>query len=268
MPKTEVYIPEHAVKTPDLAMAIVAHQDDAEIMFASYIVDAYFDKIISFSAVVLTDGKGSARSGEYKNFADDEMKEVRKKEQKAAADIGRYESLFLLDFSSAELKKNPAAAAFEIKKILLEKRPKIVLLHNPFDKHPTHAACLKASLLALLEIKDEYSPKQAVAGEAWRGLDWLPEKYKLAKGGKRGFRLQRRLLAAFESQIAGGKRYDLAAEGRRRANATFGESHSVDDFPEVSLFLDLTKVVKGEIPLQSFVREVLEEFSKDVMKNL
>jgi len=37
--------------------------------------------------------------------------------------------------------------------------------------------------------------------------------------------LQFALLGVFESQIAGGKRYDLALMGRRRANATYFESH-------------------------------------------
>ena len=32
----------------------------------------------------------------------------------------------------------------------------------------------------------------------------------------------------FDSQIAGGKRYDLATIGRRAANATFFESHATD----------------------------------------
>ena len=36
------------------------------------------------------------------------------------------------------------------------------------------------------------------------------------------------LLRVFQSQIAGGKRYDLASLGRRLANATFFESHAVD----------------------------------------
>ena len=37
------------------------------------------------------------------------------------------------------------------------------------------------------------------------------------------------LLGVFDSQICGGKRYDLATMGRRRAHATYFASHGVDE---------------------------------------
>ena len=40
--------------------------------------------------------------------------------------------------------------------------------------------------------------------------------------------LAARLVAVFRSQIAGGKRYDLATAGRRLANATFHTAHATD----------------------------------------
>jgi hypothetical protein len=47
----------------------------------------------------------------------------------------------------------------------------------------------------------------------------------------------------FDSQIAGGKRYDLAVQGRRLANATFFDSHSVDDAEQLWFAMDLTPLV-------------------------
>ena len=52
------------------------------------------------------------------------------------------------------------------------------------------------------------------------------------------------LIGAFDSQIAGGKRYDLAAAGRKRANATFLDSHAVDRATAVEYAMDLTPLVR------------------------
>ena len=51
-----------------------------------------------------TDGGGSARTGEYKDYTDEMMKEVRIKEQEEAAEIGKYNSLYMLNYSSKEVK--------------------------------------------------------------------------------------------------------------------------------------------------------------------
>jgi hypothetical protein len=54
------------------------------------------------------------------------------------------------------------------------------------------------------------------------------------------------LLGVFDSQIAGGKRYDLATLGRRLANATFFESHEVDAHSALIWGMDLTPLVVDE----------------------
>ena len=55
--------------------------------------------------------------------------------------------------------------------------------------------------------------------------------------------LQFALLGVFDSQIAGGKRYDLASMGRRRANATYFESHGVDATTGLSYAMDMTPLM-------------------------
>jgi len=59
----------------------------------------------------------------------------------------------------------------------------------------------------------------------WRDLDWLVDSDKAPFDVSEHENLQAALLGVFDSQIAGGKRYDLASMGRRRANATYFESH-------------------------------------------
>lgn len=54
------------------------------------------------------------------------------------------------------------------------------------------------------------------------------------------------LNGVFDSQIAGGKRYDLATLGRRAANATFLNAHSADASSQLIFGIDLTPVVADE----------------------
>jgi len=71
-------------------------------------------------------------------------------------------------------------------------------------------------------------PERLVGCEVWRALDWMVDADKLMMQVSRHENLQLALIGVFDSQIVGGKRYDLASMGRRRANATDFESHGVD----------------------------------------
>jgi hypothetical protein len=77
--------------------------------------------------------------------------------------------------------------------------------------------------------------------------------------------LQAALLGVFDSQISGGKRYDLASLGRRRAHATYYESHGVDNSLGLSFGMDLTPLIQNpEKDVIIFIQEFIQRFSEDV----
>ena len=77
------------------------------------------------------------------------------------------------------------------------------------------------------------------------------------------------LNGVFDSQIAGGKRYDLATLGRRRANATFYDSHSTDAATQVILGMDLTPLVTDEsADILDYVCGFLDQFKMEVHRKL
>ena len=81
--------------------------------------------------------------------------------------------------------------------------------------------------------------------------------------------LQAALLGVFDSQIAGGKRYDLAALGRRRANATYYASHGVDVATGLVYAMDLTPLVLDEtMDVASYVRGYIDRFADEVLSRL
>ena len=76
---------------------------------------------------------------------------------------------------------------------------------------------------AIRRLDQAERPARLVGCEVWRALDWIVDSDKVQMNVSAHENLQFALLGVFDSQIAGGKRYDLASMGRRRANATYFE---------------------------------------------
>jgi len=69
----------------------------------------------------------------------------------------------------------------------------------------------------------------------------------------------------FDSQITGGKRYDLAVAGLRRAHATLDESHHLDATTALAFYMDLTPLVSDPArdPV-AYAEERVARFAADV----
>lgn len=241
-------------------LAVGSHPDDIEIMAYSGIAACYDDPAQWFGAAVLTSGGGSPRAGRYASLNDEQMVEQRRHEQLRTADLGRYGALMHYDYGSAELQADHAACSGAIAELLLSCRPQIVYIHSPFDEHPTHLAACRTVLAALGTLAPEYFPERVLGCEVWGSLDWLRRDRRVELDCSPRPELAAGLLEVFESQIAGGKRYDLAALGRRRANATFSASAQVDRLDQVTFAVDLTDVAKGRLMLEDLMLECLAEF--------
>lgn len=269
-PTAEVFVPDGRPVEEALRrtthLAVSAHQDDVEIMAFHGILECFGHPELGFSAAVVTDGRGSPRDGLYARYTDEEMREVRRREQKKAAVVGEYAVLALLDHPSA-IVKDPAerGPVEDLKQLFLATRPKIVYTHNPADKHDTHVAVALRTIQALRELRPEMRPEKVLGCEVWRDLDWLVDQDKVALpvGGREN--LAHALLGVFDSQICGGKRYDLATMGRRRAHATYHATHGVDEAEGLTFAMDLTPLVSEPHPsIVRYVASYLERFAAEV----
>jgi hypothetical protein len=130
-------------------------------------------------------------------------------------------------------------------------------------------AVLLAALQALRALPPARRPRRFYGCEVWRDLDWLPDPRKVALPLAGHENLEAALLGAFDSQIAGGKRYDLATLGRRRANATYFQSHSVDAAERLVFAMDLSPLLADAAPeAAAFTETLLEEFRGDVLDRI
>ncbi len=249
-------------------LCIGAHQDDIEILTSSGIIQCLDSSDQWFSGIVCTNGAGSSRTGTFAKFSDQEMMEVRHQEQIEAAKLGKYSFIAQLGFTSAQVKSFDRQFIESLSEYILKAKPQIIYTHNPFDKHPTHIAVFKATMKALELIKDSYTPSRVLGCEVWRNLDWVFDSKKVILDSSRHEDFILSLLAVYESQIQGGKRYDLATIGRMRANATYFESHQTDNYELISFAIDLTQLAKGEISQEKFVIQYTDEFVDQLRKDL
>ncbi len=246
-------------------MCIAAHQDDIEIMAYGPISECYNSKSRNFCGVVMTDGAGSPRAGEYSNYTNEQMKEVRIQEQNDAAKRGKYTAIVQLGYASSEIKDGANKDTVdEIYDLLCQVKPERLYTHNLADKHETHVAVVLRVIEAVRRMPEDIRPKEVIALEVWRNLDWLPDSEKVCVDTSKYPRLARDLITVYRSQVVGGKSYDKAAIGRRCANATFFESHNTDEASSQSFGLDLTPLVNGEASPVDYITSYIEKFKSEV----
>lgn len=248
-------------------LAVGAHQDDLEVMASHGILECLDNEKKHFVGVTCTSGGGSARSGEYQNYSDLEMKNVRRQEQIKSAQLGKFQAMLQLGFESVEIKKSINKDFLKDLMTILERtQPEIIYTHNLADKHMTHIAVSAHLIKALRET--QYKPKRFLGSEVWRGLDWLNDEDKVPLEIKDPKKVSS-LIACHHSQTLGGKAYDEAVLGRLKANATFFESHQVDEAKNIWFAIDLMPLLNDEnLSLSEFIETHIDKFKTQVQENL
>ncbi len=269
-----LYIPDGASESEALPrttdLCVAAHQDDIEIMAFAPIVKCFGRSDRWFTGVVLTDGGGSPRTGPYADYTDGQMKKVRIEEQKKAADTGKYSAQFMLGYESSCIKSADKSrkAVDELAAVIEACSPDILYMHNFADKHDTHTAAALRCAEAVMRLPENKRPRKIYSLEVWRGLDWLCDSDKVCLDTSEKPELARALLNVYESQIAGGKRYDSAAIGRRLANATFYASHDTDRLESCSYAADITDEIYGGSSPEDIICGYIKHFEEDVRSRI
>jgi LmbE family N-acetylglucosaminyl deacetylase len=270
----EIFVPDGLPAEEALArsthMAVGAHQDDLEIMAFSGILECFQRDDKWFTGVVVTNGSGSPRDDLYRDCTDAEMRVIRRKEQKKAAMVGEYAAQVLLDHPSSAVKSpSDGGPVKDLIALFRAAKPAVLYTHNLADKHDTHVAVTLRVIEALRSLPREERPLRMYGCEVWRGLDWMVDEDKVTFDVTAHENLQAALLGVFDSQICGGKRYDLATMGRRRANATYFASHGVDVATGMIYAMDLTPLIADtKESVSAYVQGFADRFAQDVIARL
>ena len=273
-PTSEIYVPDGTPADKALArtthLGVGAHQDDIEIMAFHGILECFGKSDRGFTSVTVTNGSGSARDGVYANYTDEQMQVVRRNEQKKAAYLGDYSAHVSLDYTSSAVKDGKNSHVVEdLKRLLSAVKAQVIYTHNLADKHDTHVSVVLRLIRALRELPPDARPQKLYGCEVWRNLDWLNDKDKVVFDVSAHENLAASLVGVFDSQIAGGKRYDLATMGRRRANATYFESHATDAASSVIFGIDLTPlIVDVTLAPKDYIASFIQRLADDVSSRL
>ena len=266
----EIFVPDGKTAVEAIArtthMAVSAHQDDIEIMAHDGILKCFGKEDMWFLGVVVTNGAGSPRDDLYASYSDAEMQKVRKLEQKKAAFVGEYGAAAMLDYTSSAV-KDPGNRDIvnELKDIITAAKPRVVYTHNLSDKHDTHVGVVTKVIRAIRELPADARPGKLYGCEVWRNLDWVNDDEKVVFDVSAHPNIAAALVEVFDSQICGGKRYDLATAGRRLANATYAASHGVDNASSLIYGMDLTPLIEDvSLDIIEFIQGYISRFSSNV----
>ncbi len=273
-PKTRLYVPDgleikYALRRCS-HMGIGAHQDDLEIMAFHGVLECFDSPDNWFCGVTCTDGTGGPRKHDLEHLAPAEVGTLRNEEQDKAAKLGQYGAMVQLNYSSMEVKnRDNSDVVADLYELLLAVQPRVVYTHNPADKHDTHVGVVIAALEAIRKMPVGQRPDKFYGCEVWRDLDWLNDDEKVCLDVSDNGKLAVALINCHASQITHAKRYDLATMGRRRANATYSDSHANTPGAYVTHAMDLSPLILDDaLSLQDFVAEKIRGFEKSVMNTL
>lgn len=273
--EADCFIPESGLSSDEALkrtthLAVGAHQDDIEIMAYHGIAECFGQDDKWFSGVVVTNGAGSPRSKLYAQHSDAAMQEVRRREQRKAAFVGDYSIQLQLAHPSAAVKDPENAELREdLTTVFTQANAERVYLHQPADKHDTHVAVLGHCLAALRALPPDKRPRRVLGCEVWRDLDWMLEDDKQVLDTGAYPNMAAALVGVFDSQISGGKRYDLATAGRRLAHATYHAPHATDTHAGITWAMDLTPLIEDPaLSLAAYTASLIERFKGDVASRI
>jgi LmbE family N-acetylglucosaminyl deacetylase len=270
----QVYVPDGIDEQQALQrcthMGVGAHQDDLEIMAFHGVLECIDSSDNWFCGVTCTSGVGGPRKEGFEDLAPGEVGALRNEEQNKAADLGCYGAMVQLNHSSSDVKGGDKSNVIaDLYEVLCRVQPAVVYTHNPADKHDTHVGVMIATLQAIRKMRPEKRPERLYGCEVWRDLDWLNDKEKICLDVSGHDELAADLINCHGSQVTTAKRYDLATIGRRRANATYSDSHSNTPEEFVTYAMDLSPLIQDDtMSLQDFVAAKLQLFEESVMKTL
>ena len=260
-----VYTPRRGKKGPVKFVCICAHPDDCEIMAIDGIQRGYRASKYTFACVVTTDGADSERSGRYAKATDKRMIQVVMSEQKRAANIGRYHSVYFMNYTSEEARDQENEDIInDYVQIIKELKPRIIYTHSILDRHPTHVAVAIKVINALRTMKKGDQPKVLYGCESERNLDWINPSKVVTFNVSKNLRLQRQLITVHKSSNMS-RDYVNAAIGRRLVNAVFNRDEKKKNAKLTAKAINMTTLLRRkEFPIKRYAMSFIDDLYSDI----
>lgn len=263
--KGNVYFPKKGKTGPVKYVCICANPSDCEIMAIDGIQRGYRAKKYTFAAVITTDGADCEGFGKQKKYSPKKIALMRAAEQKKAANIGRYNSVYFMNYKAEDARnQDDEDIVNEYVEIIKELKPRIIYTHSILDRDPTHVAVAVKVINALRQLKKAQMPAQLYGCEEWRDLDWVSPEKVTTFDVSHNIRLQRQLISVHKSQNLN-RDYISAAMGRRYVNATFAKSEKKKDAKLTSRAINMTTLLRRkEYPVKRFAMSFIDDLYTEI----
>lgn len=263
--KGTIYKPRKGKKGPVKFMAICAHGDDCELMAIDGIQRGYRASKYTFACVVTTDGADSERSGRYARTNNEKMASVVMAEQKKAANIGRYNSVYFMNYSTEEVRdQENEDIVNEYVEIIKELKPRVLYTHSILDRNVTHVAVAIKVINALRSMKKGDQPKVLYGCESERDLDWVDPSKVVTFNVSKNMRLQRQLISAHKSANLS-RDYVNAAIGRRLVNAVFNREEKRKTAKLTAKAINMTTLLRRkDYPIKRFAMSFIDDLYTEI----
>ena len=263
--KGTIFKPKNDKKGPVKFVAICAHGDDCELMAIDGIQRGYRASKYTFACVVTTDGVDSERSGRYARSDNEKMASVIVAEQKKAATIGRYNSVYFMNYSTEEVKdQENEDIVNEYIEIIRELKPRIIYTHSILDRNPAHVAVAIKVINALREMKRSEQPTTLYGCESERDLDWVDSSKVVTFNVSKNLRLQRQLISAHKSSNLS-RDYVNAAIGRRLVNAVFNREEKRKTAKLTAKAINMTTLLRRkDLPIKKYAMSFVEDLYTEI----
>ncbi|MCQ2086778.1 MAG: PIG-L family deacetylase [Bacilli bacterium] len=258
--KGSIYTPRKGKKGPVKFVCICAHPDDCELMAIDGIQRGYRATKYTFACVVTTDGLDAERCGRYLKMTDKRMVNILANEEKKAANIGRYNSVYFMNYSSEEARDQDNQDIInEYVEIIKELKPRVIYTHSLLDRHPTHVAVAVKVINALRTMKKGDQPKVLYGCESERNLEWVAPEKIVTFNISKNMRLQRQLISVHKSQNLA-RDYVNAAIGRRYVNAVFNKVETKKNAKLTAKAINMTTLLRRkEYPIKRFAMSFIDD---------
>lgn len=263
--KGSIFLPKARKTGPVKYLCVCAHPSDCEIMAIDGIQRGYRAQKYSFSCVVTTDGSENERGGKYLKSSDKRMSNVLASEQRKAAELGRYNSVYFMNYKAEEARdqENEDIVA-EYIEIIKELKPRIVYTHSLLDRDPTHVCVAVKVINALRKLRKGDQPKVVYGCEMWRDLDWIDKDKIVSFDISKNIRLQRQLISVFKSQIIN-RDYINAAIGRRYVNAAFSRDDKKKEAKLTARAINMTTLLRRkELPIKRYAMSFIDDLYSEI----
>lgn len=149
------YVPTSAKTGALISLCIAEQITDIERLGADGIIDSLYNPNKSFVGVITMAPSNIKNGGLYSLYNPEDMISIRLTEQQKAANIGSYNSTYILNHKNSD---EDEEIIDDYVNLIKAYKPETIYTYSPFEENESKVRILKLVITAISSIVDDYHP--------------------------------------------------------------------------------------------------------------